>query len=93
MPAAPWLEVDTSKATATNGKNSKQSIWIGRTDSPSRFTLNGNMKAVPVEPIAAKVITDAGRTHLEPGTVTCMGIGPATDADLERITGRLKLVD
>ena len=55
MPAAPWLEVDTSKATATNGKNSKQSIWIGRTDSPSRFTLNGNMKAVPVEPIAVCV--------------------------------------
>ena len=55
MPAAPWLEVDTSKATATNGKNSKQSIRIGRTDSPSRFTLNGNMKAVPVEPIAVCV--------------------------------------
>ena len=54
-PAAPWLEVDTSKATATSGKNSKQSIWIGRTDSPWRFTLNGNMKAAPVEPIAVCV--------------------------------------
>jgi D-alanyl-D-alanine carboxypeptidase/D-alanyl-D-alanine-endopeptidase (penicillin-binding protein 4) len=54
-PAAPWLEVDTSKATATSGKNSKQSIWIGRTDSPWRFTLNGNMKATPVEPIAVCV--------------------------------------
>jgi D-alanyl-D-alanine carboxypeptidase/D-alanyl-D-alanine-endopeptidase (penicillin-binding protein 4) len=54
-PAAPWLEVDAAKATATNGKNSKQSLWIGRTDSPLRFTLNGNMKAVPVEPIAVCV--------------------------------------
>ena len=54
-PAAPWLEVDASKATATSGKNSKQSIWIGRTDSPWRFTLNGNMKAAPVEPIAVCV--------------------------------------
>jgi serine-type D-Ala-D-Ala carboxypeptidase/endopeptidase (penicillin-binding protein 4) len=54
-PAAPWLEVDTSKATASNGKNSKQSIWIGRTDSPWRFTLNGNMKAAPVEPVAVCV--------------------------------------
>ncbi|MCX5641380.1 MAG: D-alanyl-D-alanine carboxypeptidase/D-alanyl-D-alanine-endopeptidase [Planctomycetota bacterium] len=54
-PAAPWLEVDTSKVTATNGKDSKQSIWIGRTDSPWRFTLNGNMKTTPVEPIAVCV--------------------------------------
>ena len=54
-PAAPWLEVDTTKATATNGKNSKQSIWIGRTESPWRYTLNGNMKATPVEPIAVCV--------------------------------------
>jgi D-alanyl-D-alanine carboxypeptidase/D-alanyl-D-alanine-endopeptidase (penicillin-binding protein 4) len=54
-PAAPWIEVDTTKVTAMNGKNSKQSLWIGRTDSPWRFTLNGNMKATPVEPIAVCV--------------------------------------
>ena len=54
-PAAPWIEVDTTKVTATNSKNSKQSVWIGRTDSPWRFTLNGNMKTTPVEPIAVCV--------------------------------------
>ena len=43
--------------------------------------------------IAAKVITDAGRTQLEPGTVTCMGIGPASEEDLNKVTGKLKLVD
>ena len=53
--AAPWIEVDTTKVTATNSKNSKQSVWIGRTDSPWRFTLNGNMKTTPVEPIAVCV--------------------------------------
>ena len=54
-PSAPWLEVDTSKATASGGKNAKQSIWIGRTESPWRFTLNGNIKAAPAEPIAVCV--------------------------------------
>lgn len=38
------------------------------------------------------VIRDAGKTQLEPGTVTAMGIGPAEEGRLDRITGRLKLL-
>lgn len=37
-------------------------------------------------------ITDAGHTELPPGTVTCLGIGPAENAELDRITGRLPLL-
>lgn len=38
-------------------------------------------------------IRDAGKTHLEPGTVTCFGAGPWDDAELDRYTGHLKLVN
>ena len=38
------------------------------------------------------VITDAGRTVIAPGTVTCMGIGPYEDEELDQYTGKLKLV-
>jgi peptidyl-tRNA hydrolase, PTH2 family len=38
------------------------------------------------------IITDAGRTCIEPGTTTCVGIGPAPDAKIDAITGDLKLL-
>jgi PTH2 family peptidyl-tRNA hydrolase len=39
------------------------------------------------------LITDAGHTHLKPGTTTCIGIGPAETEKIERITSHLKLVN
>jgi peptidyl-tRNA hydrolase, PTH2 family len=38
------------------------------------------------------LIEDAGRTVVSEGTVTCIGIGPATEAQLEPLTGGLKLL-
>jgi PTH2 family peptidyl-tRNA hydrolase len=42
--------------------------------------------------IATFVVRDAGLTQLEPGTVTCLGIGPAEDAKIDKYTKDLKLV-
>lgn len=36
-------------------------------------------------------ITDAGLTEVPPGTVTCIGIGPALSREIDPITGHLKL--
>src|SRR3954447_16829644 len=41
--------------------------------------------------LAVETIADAGRTQLEPGTVTCAAIGPADDAALDTVTGQLRL--
>jgi len=38
------------------------------------------------------LVSDAGLTQLEPGTVTCLGIGPDTDERIDRITKHLKLL-
>ncbi|MCL2296265.1 MAG: peptidyl-tRNA hydrolase Pth2 [Methanomassiliicoccaceae archaeon] len=38
------------------------------------------------------VICDAGRTEIKPGTITCLGIGPASSAVLDKITGELKML-
>ena len=42
--------------------------------------------------IATFVVRDAGLTQLEPGTVTCMGIGPAQEDEIDKYTKDLKLV-
>jgi PTH2 family peptidyl-tRNA hydrolase len=38
------------------------------------------------------LIKDAGLTQLTPGTITCVGIGPAEVVELDKITGKLKLM-
>ncbi|MBI2548986.1 peptidyl-tRNA hydrolase [Candidatus Woesearchaeota archaeon] len=38
------------------------------------------------------LITDAGHTVVEPGTTTCLGIGPDEEANIDKLTGHLKMV-
>lgn len=38
------------------------------------------------------LITDAGRTVLEPGTITCLGIGPDLEEKIDKVSGKLKMV-
>jgi peptidyl-tRNA hydrolase, PTH2 family len=38
------------------------------------------------------VITDAGRTTVSPGTVTCIGIGPDEEKIIDTITRDLKII-
>jgi peptidyl-tRNA hydrolase len=42
--------------------------------------------------IPACLITDAGRTVVPAGTITCLGLGPAEAEELDGLTGELKLV-
>ena len=42
--------------------------------------------------ISTKLIRDRGLTQLPPGTVTALGLGPAPDNELDRITSDMKLL-
>ena len=41
--------------------------------------------------LISSLITDAGLTEVPPGTVTCLGIGPASESAIDEITGNLSL--
>lgn len=57
-------------------------------DDKELIELNERAKA---EGLVTAMITDAGRTVVAPGTRTCCGIGPASEAEIDRILGELKL--
>lgn len=42
--------------------------------------------------IPAEVVTDAGRTVVPPGTLTCLALGPGESVAIDRLTGSLPLL-
>ncbi|MCH8329221.1 MAG: peptidyl-tRNA hydrolase [Nanoarchaeota archaeon] len=44
------------------------------------------------EGLKVALIKDAGHTVVEPGTITCLGIGPDLEEKIDKVTGKLKMV-
>ena len=58
----------------------------------SEKELKEFVKLAKKEKIPSAIISDAGLTQIEPGTATALGICPADDKRIDKITGKLKLL-
>ncbi len=62
-------------------------LWCN--DLKELLSLYGEAKKMH---LPCALISDAGLTEVEPGTKTCLGIGPAPEEKVDKLTGNLKLI-
>ncbi|MEM3791199.1 MAG: peptidyl-tRNA hydrolase Pth2 [Candidatus Micrarchaeaceae archaeon] len=58
----------------------------------SEETLEKLKNAFDFLHIPNALISDAGLTQIEPGTITALGIGPWKASEIDKITGNMKLL-
>ncbi len=87
-----------STETALNSRPEILSAWRGEGMKKVVLRVSGIEELIHFKKecqrlsLVHALITDAGKTVLEPGTVTCLGIGPDADEKIDRLTGSLKMV-
>jgi PTH2 family peptidyl-tRNA hydrolase len=74
-----------------------QKAWLLEGQRKIVLKVNNEHKLFDLDGLAQNLglptflVQDAGRTEIEPGTLTALGIGPAKTPDIDKITGKLSL--
>ena len=90
--AAVNCALKSKKSDSSNFTN-----WVSEGQKKVVLKANGESKLRKLQQHAremgliSSLITDAGLTEVPPGTVTCIGIGPSSDSDIDSITGNYSL--
>jgi len=72
--------------------------WFDEGQCKIAVKVSSEEELIKLEEIAGRaglpyaLISDRGLTQLEPGTITCLAIGPAPSPEVDRITGKLALL-
>ena len=81
-------------------KSSKliRGLWKLEGEKKVVLKVNSKEKLLEIKRKAEKLklphvlIRDAGRTEIPGGTITCLGVGPASEKKIDKITGNLPLL-
>jgi len=60
--------------------------------APSIEEIERLVKVAANEDVLTCTVCDAGRTQVDPGSVTVLAVGPGDTASVDRVTGHLKLL-
>ena len=82
-----YEEAETSAQKEWQGSGQKKVVLQANGES-DLFELAEKAKA---ERVPHAIIRDAGHTQLDPGTVTALAVGPASDTRVDAVTGDLSL--
>lgn len=86
-----------SISAADAARSAERDRWMagGQTKvvlrAPNETALEDLERQAVRRDLPTALITDAGRTELEPGTTTALGIGPAREDEVDTVTGELPL--
>ena len=83
-----YEDADKKARTAWKGAGQRKVVL----QAPNEQTLFELADAAERDDLPYAIIRDAGKTQLEPGTVTTLGIGPAREDLVDTITGSLSLL-
>lgn len=96
--------VQVAHAAVTAGEKARREhkvwweAWIGEGQCKVTVMAKSESELLELEKEAGALglptalIEDRGLTEIPPGTITCLGIGPAPAELLDRVTGRLPLL-
>ncbi len=82
-----WHNIDYVSDWINYGNQRKTVLKIN-----SENELIELIKKAKVLDILTTIIRDAGKTQVEPDTMTCCGFGPDLPQKLDKLTGNLKLL-
>ena len=91
------LKLSKGKAAAQKKHPSEFTSWNSAGQKVSVLKVDGERDLFEFKAIAehqgitCSIVCDAGRTEVDPGTYTCLGIGPEKQSVLDKITGDLKM--
>ncbi len=70
-------------------KTGVKKVVLKVSDLKELMAIYDKLKAAKLKPVLVK---DAGHTEVEPGTITCVGVGPVEENQVDKITGHLKML-
>lgn len=81
-----------------NARSAARNEWEASGQTKVAVEVDGEdelmdlFKRARAEDVPGYIVKDAGRTELEPGTVTALGLGPAPDETVDKVTKDLSLL-
>ncbi len=86
-----------SVTAVMNSSKSKVDLWLKQGQKKVVLKVEDEkemmkyLKMAKDAGLKTSLITDAGHTVVEPGTKTCIAIGPDDEEKIDKITGKLKM--